>query len=55
MIKIANRTNVVNTMREIRDKLSIEIMNMTLEQEKQFIKEQIAKLKLANNINPHYS
>lgn len=32
-------------MREIRDKFSSEIMEMTLEQEKEFIKTQLAELK----------
>ena len=33
-------------MREIRDKLTIEIMDMTFEQEKEHIKSQLAELKL---------
>lgn len=33
-------------MREIRDKFSNEIMEMTLEQEKEYIKNQLAELKL---------
>jgi len=33
-------------MREIRDKFSIEIMDMTLEQEKEYIKNQLDALKL---------
>jgi hypothetical protein len=31
-------------MREIRDKLSIEIMDMTFDQEKEYIKNQLAEL-----------
>jgi len=33
-------------MRDIRDKFSIEIMDMTFEQEKEYIKNQLAELKL---------
>jgi len=32
-------------MREIRDNLSLEIMDMTFEQEKEYIKNQLAALK----------
>lgn len=32
-------------MREIRDRLSIEIMDMTFEQEKEYISKQLATLK----------
>lgn len=41
-----NRTDLVKKMREIRDKFSNEIMNMTFEQEKEYIKNQLAELKL---------
>ena len=41
-----NRTDLVKTMREIRDKFSIEIMDMTFDQEKEYIKNQLAELKL---------
>lgn len=40
------RTDLVNKMRAIRDKFSLEIMNMTFEQEKEYIKKQLAELKL---------
>jgi hypothetical protein len=40
-----NKTDLVKKMREIRDKFSIEIMDMTFEQEKEYIKMQLAKLK----------
>ena len=33
-------------MRKIRDELSIDIMEMNLEQEKEYIKEKLAELKL---------
>ena len=33
-------------MREIRDELSLEIMDMTFEQEKEYIKTQLAEMKL---------
>jgi uncharacterized ferritin-like protein (DUF455 family) len=39
-------TGLVKKMREIRDKLSIEIMDMTFEQEKEHIKSQLSELKL---------
>ena len=41
-----NRTDIVKKMREIRDSFSIEIMNMTFDQEKEYIKNQLAELKL---------
>jgi len=41
-----NRTDLVKKMREIRDKFSIEIMDMTFDQEKEYIKNQLAELKL---------
>ncbi len=37
--------NVVKKMREIRDKLSVDIMEMSLEEEKAYIKKQLAELK----------
>jgi len=45
MKRISNKTDLVKKMRVIRDKLSIEIMNMTFEQEKEYIKNQLAELK----------
>ena len=39
------KKSIVKKMREIRDNLSLEIMDMTLEQEKEFIKNQLSKLK----------
>ena len=41
-----NKTGLVKKMREIRDKFSIEIMDMTFEQEKEYIKNQLTELKL---------
>jgi len=41
-----NKTSLVKKMREIRDNLSLEIMDMTFEQEKEHIKNQLAELKL---------
>ena len=41
-----NKSDVVKKMREIRDKISIEIMDMTFEQEKEYIKNQLSELKL---------
>lgn len=40
------KADTVKTMREIRDKFSIEIMDMTFTQEKEYIKNQLAELKL---------
>jgi hypothetical protein len=45
MKTITNKTDLVKKMREIRDKLSIEIMDLTFEQEKEYIKNQLAELK----------
>ena len=42
----AIKTDIVKKMRDIRDKFSREIMDMTLEQEKEYIKSQLAELKL---------
>jgi hypothetical protein len=39
------KTGIIKKMREIRDNLSIEIMDMTFEQEKEYIKNQLAELK----------
>jgi len=39
-------TDLVKKMRDIRDKFSIEIMDMTFDQEKEYIKNQLAELKL---------
>jgi hypothetical protein len=44
MKRTTNKTNSVKKMREIRDKLSIEIMDMTFDQEKEYIKNQLAEL-----------
>ena len=40
-----SKTGIILKMREIRDNLSIEIMDMTFEQEKEYIKNQLAALK----------
>lgn len=40
-----NKTGVVNEMRTIRDKFSMEIMDMSFEQEREYIKMQLANLK----------
>ncbi len=39
---------MVQKMREIRDSLNVEIMNMTFEEEKAFIKSQLEKLRAKN-------
>ncbi len=40
-----SKIGITKKMREIRDNLSIEIMDMTFEQEKEYIKNQLAALK----------
>jgi hypothetical protein len=45
MKTISNKTDLVKKLRVIRDKLNIEIMDMTFEQEKEYIKNQLAELK----------
>lgn len=39
---------MVQKMREIRDSLNVEIMNMTFDEEKAFINEQLKKLRAKN-------
>jgi hypothetical protein len=48
-----NKTDLVKKMREIRDKFSIEIMDMTFEQEKEYVKNQLAELKLKRHGKQH--
>jgi hypothetical protein len=48
-----NRTDLVKKMREIRDKFSIEIMDMTFDQEKEYIKNQLAELKKKKHGRQH--
>gem|GEM_PF-1749426 len=45
MKKINKSTKMVERMREIRDLVSKEIMNMSLEEEKVYIKQQLNELK----------
>ena len=42
-----NKPNVVKLMREIRDQLSLDIMNMSFEEQKAFMSKQIKKRKEA--------
>ena len=53
MKKTSNNTDLVKKMREIRDRFSMEIMDMTLEQEKEYIKNQLAELKSKRQKKPH--
>ncbi|MDD2632056.1 MAG: hypothetical protein PHH42_06265 [Bacteroidales bacterium] len=46
-----SKPGIVKAMRQIRDKFSNEIMEMTLAEEKAYIKEQIAKMKLKRERN----
>ena len=41
-----NKTDLIEQLRKIRDKFSIEIQDMTFEQEKEYIKKQLTELKL---------
>jgi hypothetical protein len=40
-----SRTDIVKKMREIRDALSLEIMDMSFDQEREFVKNQLFELK----------
>ena len=40
-----NKSNIVKLMREIREKLSLEIMNMSFEEQKKYLKNQIKEQK----------
>lgn len=40
-----SKQGIVKAMREIRESFSLEIMNMTLAEQKEFIREQIDKIK----------
>ena len=42
------KIDLVKKNRNIRDELSLEIMDMTYDQEKEYIKTELAKLKLEN-------
>lgn len=46
MKRTTSKTGLVKTMREIRDKFSLEIMDMTFDQEKEYIKKQLSEVKL---------
>ncbi|MBP9152277.1 MAG: hypothetical protein KBF73_08350 [Flavobacteriales bacterium] len=48
MAKATSKKGVVKKMREIRDAFSQEIMDMTLEEEKAYIKKILTELKLKN-------
>jgi uncharacterized protein YdhG (YjbR/CyaY superfamily) len=39
------KTGIVHKMREIRDKVSFDIMEMSFDEEKNFIREQLSELK----------
>lgn len=45
MNKIESKTGLVKKMRQIREKLSSEILDMSFEQEKLFLQNQLKKLK----------
>ena len=50
MKTIINKTGVVSEMRSIRDKFSMEIMDMSFEKEREYIKMQLAELKSKKNV-----
>ncbi len=50
MKKITNKSDIVSKMRLIRDKFSLEIMDMTFEEEKEYIRKQLAGLKMKKHI-----
>jgi len=43
------KIDLLKKMRDIRDELSLEIMDMSFDQEKKYIKNQLAKFKLIKN------
>jgi hypothetical protein len=49
------KTGIVHKMREIRDRVSLDIMNMSLDEEKNFIKEQLSELKKKRKVDTWYS
>jgi len=53
MKKTTIKTDLVKKMRDIRDKLSLEIMDMTFEQEQEYIKNQLSELKLKKHGRKH--
>jgi hypothetical protein len=40
-----NKVNIIKDMRKIRDKISLEIMDLTFDQEKEYIKSKLKELK----------
>ncbi len=53
MKTITAKPDLVKKMREIRDKLSLEIMDMSLEQEQEFLKSQLAEIKSRKHKKSH--
>lgn len=53
MKTIKRRSGIVKKMRSIRDEISINIIDMNLEQENEFIKTELAKLKMRPNSQQH--
>jgi hypothetical protein len=43
------KIDLLKKLRDIRDELSLEIMDMSFDQEKEYIKNQLAKFKLIKN------
>jgi hypothetical protein len=48
-----NKKDLVKKMRDIRDKFSMDIIDMTFEQEKEYIKNQLGELKLKKHGRQH--
>ena len=53
MKMINSRSGIVRKMRSIRDEISMDIIDMDLEQENEFIKTELAKLKMRQSSQQH--
>ncbi len=51
MATTKNKPNIVKLMREIRNQFSLEIIDMSLEEEKAYIKKQMRELKQKRRIS----
>ena len=48
-----NRSGIVKMMRNIRDEMNADIMNMDLNEEKAFIKMRLSELKMRKDVMQH--
>ena len=53
MKTIQSRSGIVKKMREIRDKVSIDIIDMNLTEEKEYIAKQLSELKIKSRKQQH--